>query len=188
MLFRSLSAQNPNNALLNEHVFPAPVLARYVMIRALNNWGGSCCIGIQQIRVLTAADTLSGRNLSLSETGATIHSFSGQYATSYPASTLIDAASNNSYWASPNGTTASWIKIDLAGERPRQIDLVQLTGAGGAERVKDFQLLVSETGTTDADFTLVQEGTAPNSDVPMDIFLENPQTARYLMQIGRAHV
>jgi PKD repeat protein len=176
-----LSAQNPNNNLLNEHLFPAPVFAKYVMIRALNNWGNPCCIGIQQIRVLTGPDTQSGRNLALSETGATIHSYSSQYSTSYPATTLIDAATNNSYWASQNGIPSSWIKIDLAGDTPRQLDLVRLTPYNGGERVRDFQVLVSEAGAADADFTLLQEGTAPNLDAPFDFILENPRRARYVM-------
>jgi PKD repeat protein len=176
-----LSAQNPNNNLLTEHVFSAPVSARYVMIRALNNWGHSCCIGIQQIRVLTGPETQSGRNLALSETGATIHSFSSQFSTDFPATTLIDASTSNSRWASQSGTTSSWIKIDLTGDTARQLDLVRLTPAGGDQRVRDFQVLVSDTGAAEADFTLVREGTAANNDLPLDVVLENPRKAKYVM-------
>jgi PKD repeat protein len=176
-----LSAQNPNSAALTEHLFPAPVPARYVMIRALNNWFNGCCIAIQQIRVLTGPETVSGRNLALSELGATVHSYSGQYSTGFPATTLIDAPTNNSYWASPNGVTSSWIKIDLAGESPRQLDLVRVTPAGGSERVRDLEILVSTTGTDDGDFTLVQQATVPNLDLPFDVFLDNPRPAKYVM-------
>jgi PKD repeat protein len=176
-----LAAQNPNNNLLNEHVFSAPVSARYVMVRLLNNWGHSCCIGLQQLRVLTGPETVGGRNLALSETGATIHSYATQYATSHPATTLIDAATNNSYWASQNGTTSNWIKIDLAGDSARQLDFIRLTPQGSDQRVRDYQLLVSETGPADADFTLVHEGTAVNADAPMDVLLQNPRQAKYVM-------
>jgi PKD repeat protein len=176
-----LSAQNPNNTVLTEHLFPAPVSARYVMVRMLNNWGHSCCIGIQQLRVLTGPETVGGRNLALSETGATIHSYATQYATSHPATTLIDAATNNSYWASQNGTTSNWIKIDLAGTAARQLDFIRLTPQLSDQRVRDYQLLVSETGTDDADFTLIHAGTAANMDGPTDVLLQNPRKAKYVM-------
>jgi PKD repeat protein len=176
-----LAAQNPNNNALNEHVFPAPVAARYVMVRALNNWGATCCIAVQQLRVLTGPETVGGRNLSLAETGATIHSFSGQNSTSNPASTLIDASTTNAYWASPNGVTSSWIKLDLAGDSPRQLDFIRLTPAGGTQRVRDYQLLVSETGPEDEAFTLIHEGTAPNLDAAYDVLLANPRPAKYVL-------
>jgi PKD repeat protein len=175
-----LSAQNPNTNALTEHRLAAPVAARHVMIRALNNWGSSSRIGIQQIRVLTGPDTPAGRNLALAETGATIPGFSGQYSTSYPAATLIDAPASG-YWASPNGATSSWIRIDLAGGEARQLDVVRLQPGGGTERVRDFQVLVSATGTADADFTLAHEGTAVNADLPFDVPLDTPLSAKYVL-------
>ncbi|HYF80581.1 MAG TPA: PKD domain-containing protein [Symbiobacteriaceae bacterium] len=123
----------------------------------------------------------SGRNVALKEIGASIHSYSSQYNSGYPAATLIDAGTPNQYWATANGQKTGWVIIDLAGADPWVIDRILIKPASNStERVASFEVAVSTTGTADSDFTNVLAATAAHNNNLQEFLLPQPVPARYV--------
>ncbi|HWI63279.1 MAG TPA: PKD domain-containing protein [Symbiobacteriaceae bacterium] len=121
------------------------------------------------------------RNVAQKEMGATIHSSSGQYGSGYAAANLLNAIATGNYWATPNGQKTGWAIIDLAGSGSWMIDRIRVMPAtNSAERVADFAIAVSNTGTADADFTTVLTATAANNNSLQEFTLPQPVMAKYV--------
>ncbi|MDQ3177296.1 MAG: PKD domain-containing protein, partial [Actinomycetota bacterium] len=178
-----LSASNPNDDTLREYVLPGgAVSARYVRVELLNNWGHPCCAAIDRFDVLTGPTTAVGRNLALSANGATIAAFSGQYdATSYPVTSMIDGDPGNNPWLTTNGVTAGFAKVTLSSAAPRMIDRIRMQPRWGAQRVKDFEVALSSTGTADTDFVTVLTATAADNENLQTFLLPYPMAAKHVL-------
>ncbi|MDF2627226.1 MAG: hypothetical protein K0R39_1057 [Symbiobacteriaceae bacterium] len=123
----------------------------------------------------------SGRNVALKESGAAIHSYSSQYGSGYSPSLIIDSGTPTSYWATANGQKTGWIIIDLMGASPWMIDRIRLMPASSStERVANFEVAVSATGTADTNFTTVLSATAAHNNNLQEFVFPAPVMARYV--------
>ena len=114
--------------------------------------------------------------------GAAIAAFSGSYdATNYPPTRLIDGDPSTLPWLTPNGVTQGWVKITLSNGDPRMIDRIRLQPRQGGQKVKDFQVAVSATGTDDADFVTVLTATAADNENLQTFLLPYPMPAKHLL-------
>ena len=102
-----------------------------------------------------------GVNVALLSDGATIADFSAAILPSFPPENAIDS-SVNSAWLIPTPTD-QFLIVELTGGGPHVIDRVVLRGNGNTNSIKDFKILVSDTGTAEEDFAEVVSGTAPRN-------------------------
>jgi PKD repeat protein len=152
-----------------------PVAARFVQLFVVNNYGSSSNIRVGQFQALTP----DGANVARGEgVGAFVMGFSSAFSGS-DARNAIDFNATND-WVTANGQPNNqWLKVRLLEGKLYQIDKVRLTGSSGSDGPRDFQVRVSTTGLTDADFTTIFTGTLAQ-DANAHWYAFPPVPARYV--------
>lgn len=157
---RVLAATAADSAALQEFAFPdGPVQARYVLYKALNNRGSTCCTSTSAFQVLTP----DGANVArLEGVGAFALAASSQANISTGPEKAIDFSATT-FWQTANGqVTNQWFKVRLIEGAPYLIDRVRLEAPAGNISPKNFEIRVSNASLADADFVTVFTGTLTN--------------------------
>lgn len=129
-------------------------------------------------------------NQALEANGAKVIAYSSQYSSAAEGNfwdaTYINDGSLDYGWESASGqTTNQWVKIALAGNKVRTltaflIDPAATHGDPASADLKDFEIRVSTTGTADADFTTVLQGTCKQKNSLQKFVPTSPVKARYV--------
>jgi DNA-binding beta-propeller fold protein YncE len=129
-----------------------------------------------------------GEDIVLDANGGTVESFSSELASNGANGDVhhIQDGLLTEGWISATGKTKNqWVKAGfLLGHSYRiaevVIDPAATGGAPASEDLKDFDIRVSTTGTSDADFTSVFQGTCKQSNSLQRFTLPVPVLARYV--------
>ncbi len=103
-----------------------------------------------------------GMNVASLEDGASIVDFSDANLPTFPPENAIDFNPGSS-WSSPVPTD-QFIAVRLTGGGPHVIDRVVLRGSNNTNSMRNFEVLVSNTGTDEEDFVSVVTGTVPRTN------------------------
>ncbi|MBX2998860.1 MAG: tandem-95 repeat protein [Caldilineaceae bacterium] len=122
----------------------APVQARYVMLRALDNWGSADGLEVAHFQVLTRQR--DGGLVSMYEgLPAFILDASSQHGSAINA--INDSSSSS--WRSSTPAAGQWIRVGLGGASNHTIDRMRIQSNSASETVDAFEIRVWDS--TDAD-------------------------------------
>ena len=155
----------------------APVQARRVELRLVDNWGHGSVTDLYNFELWTRnreggivsliADGVAG--------GATVAGFSSERQDPERAFDIND----NSRWESANGQIIDqWLTVDLAGDEAQLVDRVRLIGPSIGSSPRNFEIRVSADSADPAQMTTVFEGELPAGGQAHWFFFE-PVQARY---------
>jgi uncharacterized repeat protein (TIGR01451 family) len=134
-----------------------------------------------------------GTNVALLEHGATLHSYSSQYNTTYAAREMIDVDyPSDVAWLTGNGQpNGQWAKVQLAQGRRYLIDRVLLrSNHSSAARPLEFAISASTSGADDAAFAPVLNTTLADNGLLQEFRLDEPAFAdlvRYDIIVNRGY-
>ncbi len=131
-----------------------------------------------------------GENVALDANGGKVVEDSSQYSGASQGDTwyafhIIDGRLDFGWESASGKTTNQWVKIRLAGNKVQQltkvlIDPAATQGDPSSADLKDFQIRVSTTGSSDADFTTVLRGTCKQQNQLQTFPFDKPVAAKYL--------
>jgi len=131
-----------------------------------------------------------GENVALDANGGHVVAFSSQYSSAnagnFWQAAYINDGTLDYGWESGSGqTTNQWVKIELAGNTAQRIgeiivDPAATHGDPSSADLKDFQIRVSTTGSSDADFSTVLTGVCKQQDTLQHFPLTAPVSAKYV--------
>lgn len=159
---------------LQDFVVPGgPVAVRHVRFTALNNYGSTCCVSIQELQVVPVA-------------GAVPSVSSYQDASTRPELALDDKASTL-WWTASGQATDQHLELRMNGPATLASGVrIQSSTAPGAGNLKDFEVLVSDTTDADAAFSPVLSGSVPNDGLPhVFTFPGGAARARFVRLVAR---
>ncbi|MEM7113479.1 MAG: Ig-like domain-containing protein [Chloroflexota bacterium] len=132
----------------------------------------------------TASSTTDlAENVAAEANGGAIVDFSSTNGGGNTAVSAIDS-SDFSLWLTANGQTSDqFIKVDLAGDESHLVESFVIKGASTDRGIRDFELLVSNSGSDDNDFVSVFSGTVPQDDA-FHTFTISPVPARYVKLVA----
>ena len=136
-----------------------PVAARYVKLRAINNWGSPNYIAIATFQANTRFR--DGGLVSLDQGGATATA-SSQFSSTNSAAKAIDS-SETTTWRSLSGSN-EWLKVSLINGQSHLVDRVQIQGINSNASPKNFEIRISNSTTADSSFTTVYSGVLPKDN------------------------
>ncbi len=154
-----------DNFRVQEFLFAAPVAARYVEFKAVDNYGRACCMAVRSLELI--APSLAGiasygstpANAALAAEGASVVATS-EFSPSFGASLAIDE-SLSTRWASGSGQAVNQsLTVSLEREKTHLVERIRVANAfgGASQAVKDFSLAVSNTTGDDTAFTTILSG------------------------------
>ena len=131
-----------------------------------------------------------GENIALDANGGHVVGYSSQYTSAtqgdYWDAKFINDGNLSTGWESNSGSvTDQWVKIGFAGGKTFQISKVLIDPAAtrgdpSTADLKDFEIRVSTTGTSDGDFVTVLRGTCQQKATLQPFPLPHPVAARYV--------
>ncbi len=103
-----------------------------------------------------------GMNVAFLGDGASIADFSDATVPGFPPENAIDSNANSVWSVSSDGDV--FMVVELTGGGPHVVQRVVLRGSSNTFGMKDFEVLVSNTGTEEDDFVTVVNGTVPQNN------------------------
>ncbi len=150
-----------------------PMAAKHVRFTAVNNYSSACCVSIQELQVLPVAGPPASVSSYLNPLNR--------------AEMALDEVPST-FWQTASGQTANqYLEVRLNGP-VASVAGVRLLGwtAGHLSSVKDFDVLVSDSGDDDAAFSLALSQTLPNDGLAHDFsFPGGPRRARYVRLVAK---
>lgn len=170
---------NPNHAF--DH-------SATVALRVTDTLGAVSSLTSQQVPVQGPPTALfnprpdnGGTDVAAIAHGASVHSFSSRYSTSYPVEQMLDHDINSNPWLTgSNQVAGQWAKIELAHGRSYLVDRILIRPYGSTQAVSDFSIAVSVDGPQDTDFAPVLETTTANNTTLQEFVLPQPALARFV--------
>jgi PKD repeat protein len=130
-----------------------------------------------------AFSTAKAMNVTSLEDGASVVDYSS--ARSYaPPENAIDYSTSSNWITDTGQVTDQWIKVKLIGDVPHIVNQVVIGGSSSTDGPKEFEILISTSGSEDADFTSVYTGTVPQTN-ELHTFSFDPVRASYVQLLIR---
>lgn len=122
------------------------------------------------------------QNVAAEADGAAIVDFSSTNGGGNTAVSAIDSSDFSQWLTANTQTTDQFIKVDLAGDS-QLVESFVIKGASTDRSIRDFEVLVSNSGSDDNDFVSVLNGTVPQDDA-LHTFTISPVAARYVKLVA----
>ncbi|RIX60089.1 PKD domain-containing protein [Paenibacillus nanensis] len=123
----------------------------------------------------------AGKNVALLEEGASVAAVSSNYDSGHSAENMLKFSYHNP-WATRSKDN-QWVQIGLAGGESYLIDRIQIKPrtSYAEQRVKDFEIAVSDSTLDAKAFTTVITGTLANNGEQQEFLLPKPMKAKYIL-------
>jgi PKD repeat protein len=168
-----LSGVASDQFTIQEFVLPSPAAARFVQLLALDNHGSTCCIAVKSFEAIS--DSLAGVPAFSSPS-----SVSSYLDPNFRPELAIDGLPHTAW----RTKAVLGQHLDVRLDADALVDRVRVLGESTAQALRDFDVLVSETGA--ANHSIALQGTyANNGRLQEFVFPGGARRARYVRLVPK---